>query len=557
MEKAKTFFAVCAAAIAAHVVSAETPDTSKFEKYTAQFNAADEELVQNLYPNSQAAKFLSENAPVFECPDAELERVYYFRWWTFRKHVKQTPDGYVITEFLPKVPWSGLYNAISCPGAHHFAEGRWLADKKYLEAYARYWFNCGNNVRKYTFPVAHSVLELYKVSGDKAILSELFGKMRENAAEWEKSHYDAERGLFWQRDSRDGMEYSISGSLHPKFLGYRATINAHMYGEYRALSEIAGILGDGSAAKLYAEKAAALKDKINTALWDESARFFKVIPFGSAEFSDVRELHGYTPWVYNIPPKSRSDAWRFLSDASAFKAPYGPTTAEQSHPKFAVAYEGHECLWNGPSWPFATSTTLNALANFINANGQNAYADKGLYFDTLQTYAMSHHRVLPDGRRVMWIDENINPYTGDWISRTRLEKWENGTWSKRKGGRERGKDYNHSQFCNHVISELVGVRPNLDSTVEINPLVPDSWDYFYLGNVSVKGRKLEVVYDRFGTRYGKGAGLSVYVDGKLVGRSAKLSQMKLDMEKASATVSSDIKPNKAAKHSVFSSRRVR
>ena len=57
MGKAKTFFAVCAAAIAAHVVSAETPDTSKFEKYTAQFNAADEELVQNLYPNSQAAKF--------------------------------------------------------------------------------------------------------------------------------------------------------------------------------------------------------------------------------------------------------------------------------------------------------------------------------------------------------------------------------------------------------------------------------------------------------------------------------------------------------------------
>ena len=216
MKSAKYIFATCAAVFAAHLVCASAPDSSKFEKYVSQFNADDEEIVQNLYPNAQAAKFLSENAPVFECPDGEVERVYYFRWWTFRKHIKQTPDGYVITEFLPKVPWSGLYNAISCPGAHHFAEGRWLADGKYLSAYARYWFNCGNNVRKYTFPVAHSILEFYKVSGDKKLLAELFGKMRENAAEWEKSHYDAERGLFWQRDSRDGMEYSISDTQDRK-----------------------------------------------------------------------------------------------------------------------------------------------------------------------------------------------------------------------------------------------------------------------------------------------------------------------------------------------------
>src|SRR3990172_5360615 len=25
---------------------------------------------------------------------------YYFRWWTFRKHIKQTPAGLVLTEFI-------------------------------------------------------------------------------------------------------------------------------------------------------------------------------------------------------------------------------------------------------------------------------------------------------------------------------------------------------------------------------------------------------------------------------------------------------------------------
>src|SRR5690606_41087738 len=54
----------------------------------------------------------------------------YFRWWTYRKHLKRTPEGYIITEFLPEVPWSGKYNTINCPAGHHFYEGRWLQDRK-------------------------------------------------------------------------------------------------------------------------------------------------------------------------------------------------------------------------------------------------------------------------------------------------------------------------------------------------------------------------------------------------------------------------------------------
>jgi len=32
--------------------------------------------------------------------------------------------------------------------------------------------------------------------------------------------------------------------------------------------------------------------------------------------------------------------------------------------------------------------------------------------------------------------------------------WKNGTWDDSKGGVERGKDYNHSSFCNLIISGL-------------------------------------------------------------------------------------------------------
>ena len=103
-----------------------------FRHYVDQFNRDDEDLYANI-PNAAAWEFLKANIPLFECPDKDFERTYYFRWWTYRKHVKETPDGYVITEFLPKVPWSGKYNTISCPAGHHFYEGRWLRDPKYLD----------------------------------------------------------------------------------------------------------------------------------------------------------------------------------------------------------------------------------------------------------------------------------------------------------------------------------------------------------------------------------------------------------------------------------------
>ena len=91
--------------------------------YVADFNSTDEEIYVQMYDNSEAEDFMKENIPFFECPDKELEKTYYFRWWTYRKHIKETPEGYGITEFLPDVHWAGKYNAICCPGMHQFAEG--------------------------------------------------------------------------------------------------------------------------------------------------------------------------------------------------------------------------------------------------------------------------------------------------------------------------------------------------------------------------------------------------------------------------------------------------
>ena len=100
------------------------------KQYVDLFNANDEECYVNTVDNGHAYEWLKNEIPLLECPDKDIERTYYFRYWTYRKHVRNTEDGYVITEFLPKVPWSGKHNVINAAIGHHLYEGRWLKNAK-------------------------------------------------------------------------------------------------------------------------------------------------------------------------------------------------------------------------------------------------------------------------------------------------------------------------------------------------------------------------------------------------------------------------------------------
>ncbi len=489
-----------------------------FRHYVETFNSHDDELYKNIYPNSAAWDFLKDNIPLLDCPDEDIQRTYYFRWWTYRKHLKKTPAGFIVDEFLPNVGWAGKFNSISCAAGHHIYEGRWLRDPKFLDDYACFWFRGGGDPRNYSFWAADSMWARSLVTGDTGLAINLLPDLIRNYEGWEKSRRDP-NGLFWQEDGADGMEVSIGGS------GYRATINSYQYGDALAIARIAELAGKPDIAGAYRAKAATLKQLVQDRLWDKDAEFFKVLPRGNVgKLADVREQHGLTPWYFNMVDAQFNVAWKQLMDPKGFYAPYGPTTAEQRHPKFQLAYSNHECQWNGPSWPYATSVTLTGLANLLNGPPQKIIGPND-YCEVLKIYTKSHQLKLDDGQVVPWIDENLNPNNGDWLSRTRLKAWKNGTWDAGKGGKERGKDYNHSTYCDLVISGLIGLRPQPDNNVVVNPLVPPTWDWFCLDQVPYHGRLLTILWDKTGQHYGKGKGLRVFADGKEIATSGKIGRV--------------------------------
>ena len=488
------------------------------ERYVERFNAEDEELYTNAIPNAAAAEFMKANVPTFECPDGEIERAYYFRWWTYRKHLKKTPEGWVVTEFLPKVNWSGPHNAIICALGHHIMEGRWLRDNRFLDDYCRFWFKGSGKGKTtvYTSWPAHALRERARVTGDTAVLDELFDSLLAQLDRWDKWFGKTPPGakpeyrLAWTQDWREGSELSCGGH------GFRPLVNAMVWGDATALGDVARRLGRADAAAHCDELAELYRKSMFKLMWHGERKFFTVIST-NGEHKTVRELHGFMPWYMKMPLKGFEEAWRpLMDDRQGFSAKYGLTVPERCAPDFALDYAGHDCKWNGPSWPYATAFTLTALANALQAE----YAlpvTRSDYVALLHQYAAQHSRKLEDGRLVSWIDENLNPDTGEWIARAINMR------AKRKP-RERGKDYNHSTFCDLVISGLVGIVPQDGDRIEVDPLFPASWGYLALRNVRYHGHDISVTWDPSGKRYGE-KGFCLSVDGRVVARSPKPSRL--------------------------------
>ncbi|MHC4153513.1 MAG: MGH1-like glycoside hydrolase domain-containing protein [Planctomycetota bacterium] len=507
----------------AHLCSASNamPDgyilkADSFKHYVEKFNENDVEYFPPSIGNERAWEFVKANVPLLECPDRDIEEIYYFRWWAYRKHIKDTPDGFVIDEFRPKVSWGAKHNTISCAAGHHIYEGRWLRDAKYMDDYERFWLRVeGALPRRYSFWAADAYYARHLVQPDKKLITGLLDGLIANYEGWEKDRL-AEDGMFWQYDVFDGMEESVCGSRHHKNI--RPTINSYMYADAKAIAKIAELAGRQDIVSKYADKAAKLKKLVHNTLWDSEAKFFKVL-LEDGSLCDAREAIGYVPWYFNLPESGYEQAWEHLMDPEGFRAPFGPTTAEQRHPGFVIAYTGDDCQWNGPSWPYSTTQVLVALANVLN-NYEQEFVTKADYFETLKTYTRSHKLMHDDGRVVPWIDEDLDPYTGQWLAR--LRKLDSGNVDTSK----RGKDYNHSGYCDLVISGLIGLRPSADDVVDINPLVPDgAWKWFCLDNVLYRGRIVTILWDKNGTKYGKGKGLRVLVNGRETAKSDRLGRV--------------------------------
>lgn len=473
------------------------------------------------------------NIPFFDCPDAEIVTTYYYRWELTTKHLTygSPTSGYSYTEFIDRPFWSGAYGAISCPAGHQLYEVRWLRDPRYAQDYGRYWLRTpGAQPRNYSTWLADSIWAVHQVHRDEAFTKDLLGDLVKNFEGWEKRQFVSQAGLFWQVGHDDGMEFNIASRQTRDILrgaqSFRPSFNAYMWADAQAIARIADLAGDRPVAETFRGKAEVVKTMVQSQLWDPKREFFlikfkndesnekdfpgKPVKAGTLIYQDGpfagspegRELIGYVPWQFNLPDPGFEAAWKFLMSTNHFFAPFGPCFVGRNDPMFLLKKSC--CWWSGQSWPYANTQTLKALANLLQ-NYPQGVISRADYFHLLRIYALTHRK---DGKP--YIAEAANPFTGSWEGHD---------------GYNHSEHYFHSGFCDLIITGLAGVKPRDDDTFEVDPLAPADWPWFALDDLPYHGRRMSIIWDRDGTRYGLGAGMTILADGKPIATSKTLGKI--------------------------------
>lgn len=474
-------------------------------------------LTQTMYvQNDLAFEWMKRNIPYFDCPDKEFMEIYYYRHWMNRLHLKNNGKNFVVTEFVGKVNWGDRYNVINCPAGHQFNWLMWLDNPVYAQSYMDYYmYSPEAKPKLFRDWYADCTYRINQIHPSKPFVENVFDGLKRSFHSYDSNKVTDFFDMYWCNDWNDGFERTIGGS------GIRTTINSYMYGNAVGLSKLAGFTGDAATQNKYKRIADTIKNNVQSHLWEDETKFFKTYKnqagydkdtsmYGGEDWFvaqpvgqlvDVMEATGFIPWQFNLPDDEPdfAKAWKRIKDSkSGFKAANGLAGAQKDHPRYNIPTPG--ARWNGLAWFYAETQTLDALANLLNNYSQDVL-NKEDYFEVLERYTKKgHYNVYPGGNEV-------RPYGTEWVDPDKLN--EHG-----RPVRSTILHYFHSGYTDLIINGLIGVRPQDDNSLVVNPLVPEGkWDYFCLDGLKYKGRTICVIWDKNGNKYDKGVGLKVFVDG--------------------------------------------
>ena len=99
--------------------------------------------------------------------------------------------------------------------------------------------------------------------------------------------------------------------------------------------------------------------------------------------------------------------------------------------------------------------------------------------------------------------------------------------ARQHGIPQRGKDYNHSTYCDGVVTGLCGLVPRADEAVEVDPAPAGGGVGLVLpGRRAVpRAGRSRSGGDRDGSHFGLEAGLTVSVVGKVVAHADRLTRV--------------------------------
>ncbi len=455
------------------------------------------------------------DAPQFRCADPYFERYFDYRLYGLRLNAidygrppLRLPcvfEGINPGWFRHQISYSSQILAKDC---------RWLRDPalargsilNFIEAQDESGFIHGALLSEQAERSWHAglmyhsdwggaVLDVYNLHPDRGFLKTCYAALSRHA-EW----FDRERdtdgtGLYdICNQAETGQEYmSRYLFVDPRadewgpfrLKGVDATV--YVYKLQSALSWMATELRKPADARNWKLRAQKTADAVLTKMWDPRRRKFCDVDPRTGKRSPVRAATDFYPFFTDLATEQHLPAlYEHLFDPKAFwtEWPVPATALDDKHADAYGRWIGKRmcCPWNGRTWLMTNSHIAEALAN------------AALTLDAkLEPYAVTF---LTRFIQMMFVDRDLdrptsyeyyNPITGQAPFFRATD------------------DYMHSYVIDLIIRYVVGLQPQLDGSLIIEPL-QFGLEHFSLDNCFLRGEPVSVKWDgkrlsaRVGTR---------------------------------------------------------
>jgi hypothetical protein len=305
--------------------------------------------------------------------------------------------------------------------------------------------------------IGMAVEELYRVTGDKAFLSEIYPALAKYD-DWMWRRRNTGDGLLvWYNGDESGWD-NAARLLPLPVKTVDGSVAAYLL--RKALSDAAVTLGREQDATNFRERAELTARSINTKMWNEQTRFYHDLSLQDIQRAQ-KSPAGFMPLLGNFVSGDRkADLIRHLKNPKEFWTAYPIPTVSRDDPDF----DSNTWGWNGPTWIPSNWLVMEGLARAGRVDAANEVLTKTIEM-------MSQPGGFPTA------SEQYNSQTGMPFGVA---------------------DYSWCGVINHYVTKWVaGIQADAaNNAVTVAPRPLAGWPWFELENVRVGDHTLGMRLDR-------------------------------------------------------------
>src|SRR5690625_3877730 len=413
--------------------------------------------------------------PTLSSDNELLDRLWAYRWYVLRNSLSDPGLGHLPgrvmyegrSHKMAKTPWRPtgweFSKVIPLSTSLHVQDLRWRTDPsdavEVMRSTARLQGPDGqlysHTIREQMKPYANyfgwAMAQLAELHGADVVPADVLAAAKEQVRGEQRTFVTSADELPVVSDhKRTGKEYQPSYWYfhdYPADPKDRSTFTPlkrvdraiYQYLNARGVAAVCAALEDPDEAE-FRDLAGRLATSVLTKQWDPGTEFFYDLHHRTDDRAMVRNVVGFYPWWADLTDESHTAGLRRALGPDHFGGAEAYPSVAQDCPAFRPSggwmgrfIKGRNgCMWNGPSWPYTTAITLDAIGRNV-GHAPDLAAEFAAGFWAL---ARQHFR---DGDvAVPYLVEHYDGLTGEPISDE--------------------PDYNHSYLIDLIVQYVAGLR---------------------------------------------------------------------------------------------------